>query len=427
MCNSRKSTEIRHSSRTTKPSSSFSSSSSFPNPSYYNSATHSSNSRSNFDASKSSSSSKASLASLRDSLPENATIYDVSEISRATHNFLLKPFSSSSTSTSWRCTIRGRDAVLFQRKLRRAIELPELQQRLLTICRSHYSSLVKLLGATISGRYIYLVYDYVPGSSLANCLRNPQNPSFTVLSTWLSRMQIATDVAHGLDYVHHCSGLNFVHNHVKSSSILVTETTLNAKICHFGTAELCGEIDHSDLESKPKSSSKSSGTRRSKIEGTRGYMAPAMICYRSPEYQNSKKVSRKTDVWSYGGLLLELLTGRVSTYSAEKNGGGGGGGGGRVDLWNWVYRAVREEWTCEVLDAEIGVQRNGVPGMLKLLQLAMRCCEKSPEKRPEMAEVLKEVEGIKAVGESEDEEDLSMEQSLEDESISTTTTSANGG
>ncbi|CAI0411906.1 unnamed protein product [Linum tenue] len=377
MCNSRKSTEIRHSSRTTKPSSSFSSSSSFPNPSYYNSATHSSNSRSNFDASKSSSSSKASLASLRDSLPENATIYDVSEISRATHNFLLKPFSSSSTSTSWRCTIRGRDAVLFQRKLRRAIELPELQQRLLTICRSHYSSLVKLLGATISGRYIYLVYDYVPGSSLANCLRNPQNPSFTVLSTWLSRMQIATDVAHGLDYVHHCSGLNFVHNHVKSSSILVTETTLNAKICHFGTAELCGEIDHSDLESKPKSSSKSSGTRRSKIEGTRGYMAP--------EFQAKGVLTQKCDVYAFGVVILELLSGlealryefdeggegvrRISVIEMAREAVAGGGAGVR----RWVDRRLKDSYPVDVAE--------------KMVLMALECVEEDPEKRLDMEKV----------------------------------------
>ncbi|KAL6182507.1 hypothetical protein ACLB2K_043926 [Fragaria x ananassa] len=133
-------------------------------------------------------------------------IYDTSEISSSTNNFLSHRLSSSSTSTStsWRCTLRGKDAVVFQRKSRTPINLPDLQQSLSLISRSHHTSLIKLLGASLSGSYVYLVYEFVDGANLADCLRNPNNPSFTVLSSWLSRLQIATDLAHGLDYIHHC-------------------------------------------------------------------------------------------------------------------------------------------------------------------------------------------------------------------------------
>ncbi|KAL6146410.1 hypothetical protein ACLB2K_057089 [Fragaria x ananassa] len=112
-------------------------------------------------------------------------IYDTSEIS-----------SSTSTSTSWRCTLRGKDAFVFQRKSRTPIDLPDLQQSLSLISRSHHTSLIKLLGASLSGSYVYLVYKFVDGANLTDCLRNPNNPSFTVLSSWLSRLQIATDLAH---------------------------------------------------------------------------------------------------------------------------------------------------------------------------------------------------------------------------------------
>ncbi|KAL6190427.1 hypothetical protein ACLB2K_036825 [Fragaria x ananassa] len=137
------------------------------------------------------------------SLPENPMIYDTSEISSSTNNFLSHRLSSSSTSTStsWRCTLRGKDAVVFQRKSRTPIDLPDLQQSLSLISRSHHTSLIKLLGASLSGSY---VYEFVDGANLADCLRNPNNPSFTVLSSWLSRLQISTDLAHGLDYIHHC-------------------------------------------------------------------------------------------------------------------------------------------------------------------------------------------------------------------------------
>ncbi|KAL6215877.1 hypothetical protein ACLB2K_015303 [Fragaria x ananassa] len=140
------------------------------------------------------------------SLPENPMIYDTSEISSSTNNFLSHRLSSSSTSTStsWRCTLRGKDAVVFQRNSRTPIDLPDLQQSLSLISRSHNTSLIKLLGVSLSGSYVYLVYEFVDGANLADCLRNPNNPSFTVLSSWLSRLQIATDLAHGLDYIHHC-------------------------------------------------------------------------------------------------------------------------------------------------------------------------------------------------------------------------------
>ncbi|KAL6215013.1 hypothetical protein ACLB2K_014444 [Fragaria x ananassa] len=137
-------------------------------------------------------------------------IYDTSEISSSTNNFLSHRLSSSSTSTStststsWRCTLRGKDAFVFQRKSRTPIDLPDLQQSLSLISRSHHTSLIKLLGAFLSGSYVYLVYEFVDGANLTDCLRNPNNPSFTVLSSWLSRLQIATDLAHGLDYIHHC-------------------------------------------------------------------------------------------------------------------------------------------------------------------------------------------------------------------------------
>ncbi|KAK7841236.1 lysm domain receptor-like kinase 3 [Quercus suber] len=151
------------------------------------------------------------ISEFRDSLPENPHIYSFSELCSATNNFLSKTYTSTSSTRSWRCTLRAKSVIVFQRKFRRKIETPQLRQRLSVICRSHHMSIIKLLGASISGDHIYLVYDFVEGANLANCLRNPRNPNFTVLDTWISRMQIATDLAHGLDYIHNNTGLNILH------------------------------------------------------------------------------------------------------------------------------------------------------------------------------------------------------------------------
>ncbi|KAD2804840.1 hypothetical protein E3N88_38217 [Mikania micrantha] len=113
----------------------------------------------NKDSWKSSVSSRSSLSSLRDFLPENPHVYNFKEIFTATKGFLSPKYSSSSSSSAWRCVIRGDDVIVFQRKCKRPIDETELRERLLVICKSHHSSLIKLRGASISGSYIYLVYD----------------------------------------------------------------------------------------------------------------------------------------------------------------------------------------------------------------------------------------------------------------------------
>ncbi|KAL6174832.1 hypothetical protein ACLB2K_051477 [Fragaria x ananassa] len=181
MCKTKKSTQAIEPSRSPhKPrtSKSFSSSRSNPNDPF------SGNNSTNYD-NFSKFSTASSVASLKSSLPENPMIYDTSEISSSTNNFLSHRLSSSftSTSTSWRCTLRGKDAVVFEHKSRTPIDLPDLQQSLSLISRSHHTSLIKLLSASLSGSYVYLVYEFVDGANLVDCLRNPNNPSFTVLSS----------------------------------------------------------------------------------------------------------------------------------------------------------------------------------------------------------------------------------------------------
>ncbi|KAJ9555537.1 hypothetical protein OSB04_010151 [Centaurea solstitialis] len=351
-------------------------------------------------------STRTSLSSLRNSLPENTHIYDVSEIRSATNNFLAKRFSASSASPSWRCTLRGKEVVVFQRKFRRPIKDSELREKLSVIYRSHHMSVIKLLGASISGDYIYLAYDFMSGANLADCLRNKRNPEFTVLSTWMSRMQIATDLASGLDYIHNNAGLkiNLVHKYVKSSSVIVTEPSFNAKICHFGTAELCGEtvIDPKLVKKEEKNTTEiasvspgsspeptpqspkltRSDSRAMRFEGTKGYMPPEF----------TGLATQKTDVYAFGVVVLELLSGEEPVrfrYDKEK------GNYVKVLVVETARRAVEGDGGDE---AEIGGRlRRWVDGRLKdsfpvavvekLTRIALDCVDGDPNKRPNMSRV----------------------------------------
>ncbi|TYH70405.1 hypothetical protein ES332_D05G114800v1 [Gossypium tomentosum] len=341
---------------------------------------------------------QSSLSSLRESLSENPHIYDITEIRTATNNFLAKRYSSTSSSAvsaaaCWRCNLRGRDTVVFQRKFRRKIQTSQLKERLSIICRSNHMSIIKLLGASISGDHIYLVYEFIQGSNLVECLRNPRNPSYTVLSTWISRMQIATDLAHGLDYVHNNTGLNLsiVHNHIKSSSIIVTEPFFNAKICHFGTTQLRSETDaietletgSSKRETEIEESNASfrelkrydSGDRH--FEGLRDYM--------SPEFRSSGSVTQKSDVFAFGVVILELLSGEEPLkYRYDKETGDflrtsvidtatAAMAEGREGLRQWVDRRMNDSFPVEVAE--------------KLIRLALDCVHVDPDNRPDMGRV----------------------------------------
>ncbi|PIN18133.1 Serine/threonine protein kinase [Handroanthus impetiginosus] len=319
-------------------------------------------------------SSRNSLSSLRDTLPENPQIYNFSEIRAATNNFLGKRFSSSSSSSqSWRCVLRGKDVVVFQRKLRKSMSNSDVQQKLAVISKSHFTSIVKLLGVSISGEHIYLVYEFVQGSDLGLCLRNKINPDFTVLSTWMSRMQIATDVAHGLDYIHNTAGLSIdmVHKHVKSSAIIVTEPSFNSKICHFGAAELCGETGDEAMQAAAV------GERQ--VEGIRGYM--------SPEFKATGVATQKSDVYAFGVVILELMTGQEPvSYKFDRRSGNyrlisvietareavEGGGEVAVEgrLRRWIDGRLRDSFPVDVAE--------------KLTRVALQCVQEDPDKRPEM-------------------------------------------
>ncbi|RRT84520.1 hypothetical protein B296_00000331 [Ensete ventricosum] len=353
---------------------------------------------SDFDSAAASSAANLRLSLSQDNHPFH--LYSFTEILSATDRFLAPPLSPSAD--SWRCRLRGGDAVVFRRPF--LGDTAVLPSRIAALCRSHHGSVVELLGASLADDHIYLVYSYVAGASLFRCLRNPQNPSFTPLASWFARVQVAADVAQGLEYIHHHSetatpgnqrrSSGTVHNWVKSSGIIITEPGLRAKLCHFGAAELAGEVpaNYDDIDGKVLDESAAanaelarSRSRGKKIEWTRGYMAPEVLA--------GGVVSRRSDVFAFGVVLLELLSGeepvryrfcqekdaieKVSVIETARAAMGPEGEeeakeeeGRRGRIRRWVDRRLGDSFPVE--GAEEG------------MRVALRCVAEEAAERPQM-------------------------------------------
>ncbi|XVE49575.1 hypothetical protein DITRI_Ditri01bG0092700 [Diplodiscus trichospermus] len=313
----------------------------------------------------------------------NEAGFDLNDMLRASAEGLGKGLFGN----SYKATMEGRPAIVVKR-LRdlKPLSNEEFTKLLQIIADQKHPNLLPLLAYYYSKEEKLFLYRYAKNGNLFDRLQGGRGTMDRIPYRWSSRLSVARGVARALEYLHlnpNTSRCPVPHGNLKLSNILLDEndTVLVSDYCLTSLLAL-------------------------------PIAAQRMVSYKSPEYMNSKRVSRKSDVWSYGSLLLELLTGRISVHSAPPGING-------VDLCSWAHRAVREEWTAEIFDIEISTQRSAAPGMLKLLQVAIRCCDKTPEKRPEMTEIVREIDSIKAVESDDEDEIVSADQSLTDESYST--------
>ncbi|EFJ05924.1 hypothetical protein SELMODRAFT_270002 [Selaginella moellendorffii] len=210
-----------------------------------------------------------------------------------------------------------------------------------------------------------LVSDYMPRGSCSALLHGNRGAGRSPLD-WPSRLRIADGAAKGLAYIHEQNGGTFVHGSIKSSNVLLAKD-FEACVSDAGLAHLL--------------------TTNAAATSSR------MLGYRAPEVLETRKVTQKSDVYSYGVLLLELLTGRAPTQASLTDEG--------IDLPRWVQSVVREEWTAEVFDLELMRYHNIEEDLVQMLQLALSCTSVAPEQRPSMRQVMETIEQLRRASSSD--------------------------
>ncbi|GLT75177.1 hypothetical protein SLA2020_469200 [Shorea laevis] len=223
-----------------------------------------------------------------------------------------------------------------------------------TIGKIKHRNLVPLLGYCRVGEERLLVYEYMKYGSLDDVLHDQKKAGIKL--NWAARRKIALGAARGLAFLHHNCIPHIIHRDMKSSNVLLDEN-LEARVSDFGMARLMSAMDtHLSV---------------STLAGTPGYVPP--------EYFQSFRCSTRGDVYSYGVVLLELLTGKRPTDSADF---------GDNNLVGWVKQHAKTR-VSDVFDPEILKEDASLEiELLQHLKVACACLDDRPFRRPTMIQVM---------------------------------------
>ncbi|XP_073148748.1 BRASSINOSTEROID INSENSITIVE 1-associated receptor kinase 1-like [Henckelia pumila] len=236
----------------------------------------------------------------------------------------------------------------------------QFQTEVEMISMAVHRNLLRLRGFCMTPTERLLVYPYMANGSVASCLRD--RPETQPPLDWPIRKRIALGSARGLAYLHdHCDP-KIIHRDVKAANILLDED-FEAVVGDFGLAKL---MDYKDTHVTTA------------VRGTIGHIAP--------EYLSTGKSSEKTDVFGYGVMLLELITGQRAFDLARL------ANDDDVMLLDWVRGLLKEKKLETLVDADL--QGNYIDDEVEqLIQVALLCTQSSPLERPKMSEVVRMLEG----------------------------------
>ncbi|PQM35563.1 hypothetical protein Pyn_13524 [Prunus yedoensis var. nudiflora] len=232
----------------------------------------------------------------------------------------------------------------------------EFRNEVILLMSAHHRNLVSLIGYCDEGDTMALVYDYVANGNLEQHISSDFGKN---VLTWKERLQIAVDAARGLEYLHNGCKPPIVHRDLKTSNILLNEK-LQAKIADFGLSKGLATESVTHVSTAAK--------------GTFGYL--------DPEYCSTGQLNKKSDIYSFGIVLLELITGRAAIIRDLEQ--------LPIHICQWVRPKFEKNEIESIVDSRIqGTYLNS--SAQKSIEIAMACVSSTSIQRPDITVVFNDL------------------------------------
>ncbi|KAF5794639.1 putative protein kinase RLK-Pelle-DLSV family [Helianthus annuus] len=283
-------------------------------------------------------------------------VFSLSTISRATNKFSIdNKLGEGGFGPVYKGVLEEGQEIAVKRLSKSSNQgLDEFKNEVICIAKLQHRNLVKLLGYCITGEETMLVYEYMPNKSLDWFIFDDSRKS---LLNWPQRFHIIHGIARGLLYLHQDSRLRVVHRDLKAGNILL-DRDMNPKISDFGLARM---FEGHENEAKTKN-----------VVGTFGYI--------SPEYAANGLFSVKSDIFSYGVLLLEIVSGKKNRGFFHED-------DLDVNLLGHAWRLYKDGKSLDLIDASLGVSWL-INEVLRSIHIGLLCVQHRAEDRPTTAVVV---------------------------------------
>ncbi|KAJ6817243.1 receptor protein kinase TMK1 [Iris pallida] len=303
------------------------------------------------------------LQSLQAKYSSVCWLFSYRELRRATSNFASENLigKGGSSRVYKGCLSDGKELAV--KVLKQSEDaLNEFISEIEIITTLHHSNIISLIGFCFEDENLMLVYDLLRKGSLEETLHGDKENKDARSLSWVERYKIALGVAEALDYLHGGGNIEpVIHRDVKSSNILLSED-FEPQLCDFGLAKWA--------------SSSSSHMTCNDVAGTFGYLAPEYFMY--------GKVNEKIDVYAFGVILLELLSGRKPIDMSSAN--------GNESLVMWAKEILQGGKTKQLVDPCLG-DKHDDDQMERMILATSLCIRRDPRCRPHIAPIMKLLQG----------------------------------
>ncbi|KAK6778329.1 hypothetical protein RDI58_025047 [Solanum bulbocastanum] len=290
-------------------------------------------------------------------------IFTAEELKKATNNYANdKILGRGGNGIVYRGVLRDTRIVAIKKS--RIVDESQIEQfinEVVILTQINHRNVVKLFGCCLEDEVPLLIYEYVSEGNLYEHIHNQRGAGWL---TWQNRLRIAAGIATTLAYLHSFASIPIIHRDIKSANILL-DSAYTAKVADFGVSKLI-PLDQTHVATL--------------VLGTSGYL--------DPKYSHTSQLTKKSEIYSFGVVLAELLTGLKPIIRARDE--------DNKNLADFLVLSMNKNSLFDIIDGSI-LWEGSHEQLQKMAELAKNCLQPHGEDRPTMKEMAIELEGLRKV------------------------------